>query len=99
MRQRHRHDHALIVDKRAVAAAEIDYLILVAIVTTNERVLALDERTATQANDVIARSTDRGGVADGELERLAGDRRDSKFGGHGKPLAVSCSRSRATRSS
>ena len=67
--------------------------------TTNERVLARNERTATQANDVIARSTDRGSVADSELERLAGERRNSKFGRHGKPLAVSCSKSRATRSS
>ena len=86
--QRHRHHDALIVHESAVAAAEIDYLILITIVTTEERVLARDERAAAQANGVVARAPDRGGVADGEFERLARERRDAKFGGHGEAGSI-----------
>ena len=79
----HRHYDTLIVHQRAIAAAEVDDLILIAVVTTDERVLARDERAATQANGVVARASDRGGVADREFERLARERRDPEFGGHG----------------
>ena len=76
------HYDPLIVNESAVAAAEIDNLILVAIVTTNERMLARDERASSQTDDVVARSPDGGGVADVELEWLAGERFDRQFGGH-----------------
>ena len=78
----HRHDHPLIIHQGAVATAEIDDLILIAVVTTDEGVLARDELAATQANGVIARPPDCGGVADREFERFANQRRDSKFCGH-----------------
>src|SRR5262249_13526687 len=62
--ERGRHHLLLVSDEGAVAAAEIDDLILVAIVTTHERVLAGDERAAAQANGVVTGATDGGGVAD-----------------------------------
>ena len=57
--QRRRHDDALVVHKRAVAAPEIDNLVLVAVMAADERVLARDERTAAQADDVVARPAHR----------------------------------------
>ena len=79
----HRHDDALAVDQGAVAAPEVDDLILVAVVAADEGVLARDERAAAEADGVVGGAPDGGGVADGEFERFARERGDPEFGWHG----------------
>jgi hypothetical protein len=72
-----RHNHTLVIDKGAVAAAEIDELITVAIVTPQKRVLTGNKRAATQANGIIASAADGRSVANGHFERLARQWRDA----------------------
>jgi hypothetical protein len=46
--------------------------------------LARNELAPTETNGVVLCSPDGGGVADRKFERLAVERLDTKFGGHGK---------------
>ena len=80
--ERHGHDHTLIVDVGAVAAAEVHELILVAVVAADDGVLPADRGAEVQANRVLRRAADGGGVQDGHLEggSLRGD--DADFGSH-----------------
>ena len=46
--------------------------------------LARNELAAAKTNGVVLCAPDGGGVPDRKFERLAAERLDTKFGGHGK---------------
>ena len=66
--QRHGHDHALVVDVGAIAAAEVDELVLPAIVAADDGVLPGNQRAETQAHRILPRAPDGRRISDGNIE-------------------------------
>lgn len=72
----------LIVDERSISAAEIDDLVLVAVVAPDDGMLAGHQRTGIQADGVVSGAPDRGGVSDRHLKKIALGGLDSNLGSH-----------------
>lgn len=68
--QRHWHHDALVVHECAISAAEVDDLILVAVVAADQCVLAGDEGTEVQRDGILASPTDGRCVSDRHFERV-----------------------------